>query len=83
VKLWLDAVNPELTAERVWLDRSPALLLAVCECGWRAVATDPPAAWTALGVHLGRCHDDPASARQAGKNRWRSALRNGVHPSAP
>lgn len=75
MRLWLDAPAPALTAGRrggtIWLDRSPALILAVCACGWRAPADTPARAWAAAALHAVAVHDDTAAADQARKNRGR------------
>ena len=81
MRLWLDRSAPELSAAgagRVWLDRSPALVLAVCRCGWRAPATDPAAAWAAAAAHAAEIHADADAAAQARKNRCR-VVRIGEH----
>ena len=44
-----------------WIDRSPALLLAACECGWRSPATSTAGAWAAVATHLRAAH--PPSAQ--------------------
>lgn len=48
---------------RLWLDRSPSLVLACCSCQWRRPAATDRAGWRAAADHLRRCHDDTAGAK--------------------
>jgi len=60
---------PRITAARVgslrlWLDRSPALVLACCSCRWRRPTRTDRAGWAAAVYHLRVYHDDePAALR--------------------
>lgn len=65
---------------RLWLDRSPHLMLACCGCGWREVAVSTPRGWALLADHVLAVHGDPEARQysqiQASKSRNRAG-RNG------
>lgn len=59
-----------------WLDRSPAMLLAACTCGWRTPVPDGVWGWQLIADHDAAWHaDEPDQLRRAQQNRSRQAGR--------
>lgn len=69
----------------MWLDRSPAMLLACCgRCTWREEAFNTTDGWRRLARHQYLCHADSDAGELAtyNANRQRARDRNGHRSTA-